>query len=130
MDADEIGREVWESWRDGMLAQGRAVPTERMAWETLSEADRELDRWIGWRVADARERTLRAGLALLDAMVRGRERHTARTISVVAALTDGRPPHCACACHEDGRVPHGACCARAMFARLGKGEADADGDPE
>ena len=38
--------EVWRSWRDNMLAQGRTVPDIRMSKETLPKNDIELDRAI------------------------------------------------------------------------------------
>jgi hypothetical protein len=37
------GRDVHREWRDGMLAQGRDVAPERMAWDTLDQRDRDLD---------------------------------------------------------------------------------------
>jgi len=40
------GRAVHAAWRDGMLAQGREVAPERMAWETLPLIDRHLDEGI------------------------------------------------------------------------------------
>jgi len=48
---ERLGREVHAAWRDGMLQQGREVTAERMAWETLSEQDHALDRYIGERLA-------------------------------------------------------------------------------
>jgi hypothetical protein len=48
---EHLGREVWAAWRDGMLEQGREVAPERMDWDTLSEQDRALDRYIGERIA-------------------------------------------------------------------------------
>jgi hypothetical protein len=37
------GVHVHAAWRDGMLAQGREVAPERMAWDTLTQQDRDLD---------------------------------------------------------------------------------------
>lgn len=37
------GQLIHRLWRDGMLAQGRHVAPERMAWETLDQRDRDLD---------------------------------------------------------------------------------------
>jgi hypothetical protein len=45
------GRSVHAAWRDGMLRQGREVAPERMAWETLTQQDRELDDWIAARLS-------------------------------------------------------------------------------
>lgn len=44
------GKDIHAAWRDGMLAQGRPVPTERMSWETLSEPDKQLDDLIALRL--------------------------------------------------------------------------------
>lgn len=49
--ATRLAQEVHGAWRDGMLEQGREVAPERMAWETLSEQDKALDRYIGARLA-------------------------------------------------------------------------------
>lgn len=38
--------EVWRSWRDNMLSQGREVAQERMDFHTLSEQDVQLDKWL------------------------------------------------------------------------------------
>jgi len=46
-----LAQEVHAAWRDGMLEQGREVAAERMDWETLSEQDKALDRYIGQRLA-------------------------------------------------------------------------------
>lgn len=48
---EEIAHEIHAAWRDGMLAAGRPVSQDRLAWETLWEKDRELDRYIAARVA-------------------------------------------------------------------------------
>jgi hypothetical protein len=48
---ERLAREVHAAWRDGMIAQGREVAPERMEWETLSDHDRDLDRYIGERMA-------------------------------------------------------------------------------
>lgn len=37
------GREIHQAWYQGMTMQGREVPIERRTWETLPDADRELD---------------------------------------------------------------------------------------
>ena len=43
-ELEKLGKEdVHREWRDGMLAQGRKVSTERMEWETLSDEDHQLD---------------------------------------------------------------------------------------
>ncbi len=44
------GKDIHAAWRDGMLAQGRPVPEERMSWETLSEPDKQLDDLIALRL--------------------------------------------------------------------------------
>ena len=46
-----LAQEVHAAWRDGMLSQGREVAAERMQWETLTEEDKKLDRYIAERVA-------------------------------------------------------------------------------
>jgi hypothetical protein len=46
-----LAQEVHAAWRDGMLEQGRAVVPERMSWDTLSEQDKALDKYIGNRLA-------------------------------------------------------------------------------
>ena len=46
-----LAQEVHAAWRDGMLAQGRPVSPERMEWDTLSDDDQALDRYIGRRLA-------------------------------------------------------------------------------
>ncbi len=45
-DTPDAAEEVWRLWSQGMLAQGRAVAPERLAWESLSVRDRELDQQI------------------------------------------------------------------------------------
>jgi hypothetical protein len=47
------GRDVHAAWRDGMLGQHRAVAPERMAWDTLSQQDRDLDEAIAARLLSA-----------------------------------------------------------------------------
>lgn len=42
--------EVYRSWRDHMLAQGREIKTEQRQWETLPEQDKELDAQIAFDV--------------------------------------------------------------------------------
>lgn len=49
--ATRLAKEVHAAWRDGMLNQGREVAPERMEWDTLSDADKRLDRYIGERLA-------------------------------------------------------------------------------
>lgn len=49
--SERLAQEVFEAWRDGMLRQGREVPPERREWWTLDERDKELDRYIGERLA-------------------------------------------------------------------------------
>lgn len=44
------GRAVHRAWRDGMLEAGRRVAPRRMAWDTLSEQDKELDEFIARRL--------------------------------------------------------------------------------
>jgi hypothetical protein len=46
-----LAQEVHAAWRDGMLAQGREVASERMSWDTLSAEDRALDEHIAERIA-------------------------------------------------------------------------------
>lgn len=46
-----LAQEVHAAWRDGMLNQNRPVAQERMTWDTLSEQDKELDKYIGQRLA-------------------------------------------------------------------------------
>jgi hypothetical protein len=46
-----LAQEVHAAWRDGMLDQGRQVAPERMMWDTLSEQDKALDKYIGARLA-------------------------------------------------------------------------------
>lgn len=46
-----LAQEVHAAWREGMLAQGREVAPERMSWETLSDQDKLLDRYIGIQLA-------------------------------------------------------------------------------
>lgn len=46
-----LAQEVHAAWRDGMIDQGREVSAERMTWETLSEQDKALDKYIGGRLA-------------------------------------------------------------------------------
>jgi hypothetical protein len=53
IDADAGGRAVHAAWRDAMLLHGRAVPEERMTWETLDPVDRALDRQIHRTLTDA-----------------------------------------------------------------------------
>jgi len=48
---ERLGREVHAAWRDKMLAQGREVAPARLDWDTLEQEDRELDRYIGERLA-------------------------------------------------------------------------------
>lgn len=43
-------QEVWRSWRDNMLEQGRGVSEKRMNWSTLSQQDKELDANISFDV--------------------------------------------------------------------------------
>ncbi len=51
--ADSCGYlEVWRSWRDTMLAQGRNVPAHRMAAETLPQEDIDLDKVIAYDVVN------------------------------------------------------------------------------
>jgi hypothetical protein len=45
-------RVVHDSWRDGMLFQGREVPPRRLSWEVLIPEDRELNLEIGQAVTD------------------------------------------------------------------------------
>jgi hypothetical protein len=47
-----LAQEVHAAWRDGMQIQGREVAAERMEWDTLSEQDKELDKYIGSRLAN------------------------------------------------------------------------------
>jgi hypothetical protein len=49
----EPGYTIWRAWRDGMLAQGREVAAERMAWETLPERDKALDAAIEREAVEA-----------------------------------------------------------------------------
>jgi hypothetical protein len=49
------GRDVHREWRDGMLAQGREVAPERMAWDTLTQQDRDLDERIAARLVPAED---------------------------------------------------------------------------
>ena len=42
--------EVFRSWRDKMLEQGREVPERRMNYETLSDNDKALDATIAFEV--------------------------------------------------------------------------------
>jgi hypothetical protein len=44
------GRVVHRAWRDTMLKQGRPVAPERLRWDTLAPADRELDEAIAYEV--------------------------------------------------------------------------------
>lgn len=46
-----IAQEVHAAWRDGMIQQGREVAPQRMEWDTLSEQDQALDKYIAERVA-------------------------------------------------------------------------------
>ena len=46
-----LAQEVHAAWRDGMLEQGRVVALDRMSWDTLSTQDKELDKYIGDRLA-------------------------------------------------------------------------------
>ena len=46
-----LAQEVHAAWRDGMLAQARTVAPERMTWDTLSDEDQRLDRYIAARLA-------------------------------------------------------------------------------
>lgn len=43
-------RQVWKSWRDTMLLQGRNVAPERMDWDGLAEIDKALDVQIAFDV--------------------------------------------------------------------------------
>lgn len=46
-----LARMVHAAWRDGMLAQGREVPTKRLRWESLSKQDQALDCCIAEQMA-------------------------------------------------------------------------------
>lgn len=75
----EPGYVIWKAWRDGMLAQGREVAPERMAWETLDQRDRDLDAGIE-SAARSRE----------GALVRRQEDAAARLIHpFVCGASDG-----------------------------------------
>ena len=42
--------QVWKSWRDTMLEQGREIAPERIEWEHLLPRDRDLDAQIAFDV--------------------------------------------------------------------------------
>ena len=44
--AEIDGRAVHAAWRDGMIAQGRIVERDLMAWDNLRDVDRSLDETI------------------------------------------------------------------------------------
>lgn len=85
------GRDIHREWRDGMLAQGRAVAPERMAWDTLDQQDRDLDDGIAAR------------LAALSAPSPEAERllPTFEVGQVVGDLQPGRRRHDWCSAHGD-----------------------------
>ena len=63
---------VHATWRDVMLSQGRVVATERMAWDTLPEQDRHIDRAIALAVAaeySGRLRTAEARVTELEGLL-------------------------------------------------------------
>jgi hypothetical protein len=49
--SERLAQEVHAAWRDGMLTQEREVSPERMSWDTLSDEDKALDKYIGGRLA-------------------------------------------------------------------------------
>lgn len=46
-----LARAVHKAWLEGMIGQGREVAPERMAWDTLSDQDKLLDKYIGVQLA-------------------------------------------------------------------------------
>jgi hypothetical protein len=42
--------QLWKSWRDTMIKQGREVSKERMEWDTLSDDDKILDAQVAFDV--------------------------------------------------------------------------------
>lgn len=50
-DREQIAQAVWRAWFDGMTWQGRPVAENRCQWETLSDEDKALDRFIGNQLA-------------------------------------------------------------------------------
>lgn len=55
--------DIWRAWRDAMLAQGRPVASERMAFATLSDDDKALDDRIADRLVEIVETRSSAVLA-------------------------------------------------------------------